>query len=183
MHGSEAPEIETLDWYIITLKYPEAKWALRVSWGAICCLYVLPISKQSVLLSLTTFKGVFHQALPLITTKKLLSPFLLHKTISYGKERVQLSSFTQSCLTLCNPMDCSITNSWSLFKLMSIELVMPSNNFILCHTLLLPPPIFPTSWYFSNEIILHIRWPKYWHFSNSISPSNEYSGLTSLGIN
>ena len=54
MHGSEAPEIETLDWYIITLKYPEAKWALRVSWGAIWCLYVLRISKQSVLLSLTT---------------------------------------------------------------------------------------------------------------------------------
>ena len=93
-------------------------------------------------------KGVFRQALPLITTKKLLSPFLLHKIISYGKERVLFSSFTQSCLTLCNPMDCGITNSWSLFKLMSIELVMPSNNFILCHTLFLPPSIFPTSWYF-----------------------------------
>ena len=70
-----------------------------------------------------------------------------------------------------------ITNSWSLLKLMSIELVMTSNYLILCHPLLLPPSIFPIIRVFSNESVLRIRWPKYWSFSFSISPSNEYSGL------
>ena len=71
----------------------------------------------------------------------------------------------------------SITNSWSLLKLMSIESVMPSNHLILCHALLLLPSIFPSIRVFSCESILHIRWPKYWSFSFSISPSNEYLGL------
>ena len=70
--------------------------------------------------------------------------------------------------------------SWSLLKLMSIELVMPYNHLILCCPLLLPPPIFPSTRVFSNESVLHIRWPKYWHFSFIISPSNEYSGLISF---
>ena len=74
----------------------------------------------------------------------------------------------------------SITNSWSLFRFMSIELVMPSNHLILCHSLLLPPSIFPHIRVFSSESVLHIRWPKYWSFSFSISPSNEYSGLICL---
>ena len=73
----------------------------------------------------------------------------------------------------------SITNSWSLLKLMSIESVMPSSHLILCCTLLLPS-IFPSIRVFSNESVLHIRWPKYWSFSFSISPSNEYSGLISF---
>ena len=73
----------------------------------------------------------------------------------------------------------SITNSWSLFKLMSIKSVMPSNHLILCHPLLLPS-IFPSIRVFSNESVLPIRWPKYWSFSFSISPSNEYSGLISF---
>ena len=71
----------------------------------------------------------------------------------------------------------SITNSWSLLKLMSFESVMPSNHLILCHPLLLPLSIFPSIRVFSNESVLHIRWPKYWSFSFSISPSNQYSGL------
>ena len=71
----------------------------------------------------------------------------------------------------------SITNSWSLLKLMSIESAMPSNHLILCNPLLLPPSIFPSIRVFSSESALHIRWPKYWSFSFSISPSNEYSGL------
>ena len=74
----------------------------------------------------------------------------------------------------------SITNSWSLLKLMSIELGMPSNHLILCHPLLLLPSIFPSIRVFSNESVLRIRWPKYWSFSFSISPSNEYSGLISF---
>jgi len=70
----------------------------------------------------------------------------------------------------------SITNSQSLLKLMSIELVMPSNHLIPCRPLLLPPSIFPSIRVFSNELVLHIRWPKSWSFSFSISPSNAYSG-------
>jgi len=73
-----------------------------------------------------------------------------------------------------------ITNSWSLLKLMSIESVMPSNHLILCCPLLLLPSIFPSIRIFSNESVLHIRWPKYWSFSFSISLSNEYSGLISF---
>ena len=76
----------------------------------------------------------------------------------------------------------SITNSWSLLRLMSIESVMPSNHLILCHPVLLPPSIFPVMRVFSNESALCIRWPKYWSFSFSISPSNEYSGLISFGM-
>ena len=74
----------------------------------------------------------------------------------------------------------SITNSRNLFKLMSIELVMPSNHLNLCHPLLLPPSIFPSIRVFSNELVLCIRWPKYWSFSFNISPSDEYSGLISF---
>ena len=75
----------------------------------------------------------------------------------------------------------SITNSWSLPKFVSIELVMPSNHLILCHPLLLPPSIFPSIRVFSKDSVLHIRWwPKYWSFSFSLSSSNEYSGLISF---
>ena len=74
----------------------------------------------------------------------------------------------------------SITNSWNLLKLMSIELVMQSNHLILCRPLLLLPSIFPSIRVFSNESVLHITWPKYWSFSFSIIPSNKYSGLISF---
>ena len=74
----------------------------------------------------------------------------------------------------------SITNSWSLLKLTSIEPVMPSNHLILCCVLLLPPSIFPSIRVFSNESVLHIRWPKHWSFSFDISPSSEHSGLSSF---
>ena len=82
--------------------------------------------------------------------------------------------------TAAHQASLSITNSWSLLKLMSIESVMPSNHLILCLPLLLPPSTFPCMGVFSNESILHIRWPKYWSFSFNISPSNEYSGLISF---
>ena len=75
----------------------------------------------------------------------------------------------------------SITNSWNLLKLMSTESVMPSNHLILCHPLL-PPSMFPSIRVFSNKSVLPIRWPKYWSFSFSISPSSEYSGLISFRI-
>ena len=71
-------------------------------------------------------------------------------------------------------------NSWSLPKLTSIELVMPSNHVIFCHPLLFLPSIFPSMRVFSNKSVLHIRWPKYWSFSFNISPSNEHPGLISF---
>ena len=76
----------------------------------------------------------------------------------------------------------SITNSKSLLKLMSIDLVMPSSHLILCHPLLFLPSIFPSIRVFSKKSVLHIKWPKYWSFSFSISPFNEYSGLISFKI-
>ena len=93
---------------------------------------------------------------------------------------------TQSCLSLCNPMDCSIqaylsiTNSCSLLKLISMESVMPSNHLILCHPLPILSSIVPSIRIFSNESVLPIRWPKYWSFS--FSHSNEFSGLISFRI-
>ena len=90
----------------------------------------------------------------------------------------QFISVAQSCLTLCDPMDC--TNSRSLLKLMSIKLVMPFNHLILFHPLLLLPSIIPSIRVFSNESVLHIRWTKCRSFSFNISPSKEYSGLISF---
>ena len=101
---------------------------------------------------------------------------------------VQFSSVAQSCPTFCEPMDCStpglpvLHNSQSLLKLMSIESVTPSNHLILCRPLLLPPSIFSSIRVFYSESVLHIRWPKYWSFSFSMSPSNEYSGLISFSM-
>ena len=99
-----------------------------------------------------------------------------------------VSSVAQSCPTPCDPMNHSTpglpvhTHSRSSVKLMSIESVMPSSHLILCHPLLLLPPIPPSIRVFSNESTLHIRWPKYWSFSFSISPSNEHPGLISFRI-
>ena len=99
---------------------------------------------------------------------------------------VQFSSVVQSCPILCNPMNRStpglpsITNSQSSLKLTSIESLMPSSHLILCHPLLLLPPIPPSIRVFSNESTLHMRGPKYWSFSFSISPSKEIPGLISF---
>ena len=101
------------------------------------------------------------------------------------EQSVQLLSHVQLLVTpwtATHQASLSITNSRSLLKLMSIRLVMPSNNLILCRPLLSLPSIFLSIRVFSNESVLHIRWPKYWSFSFSISPSNEYSGLISFGI-
>ena len=89
--------------------------------------------------------------------------------------RLFVTSWTATCQAFL-----SISNSQSLLKLMSTESVMPSKHLIPCHPLLLPPSIFPSIRVSSNESVFHIRWPKYWSFSFSISPSNEYSGLISF---
>ena len=98
---------------------------------------------------------------------------------------VLLTSVAQSCPTLCDPMDCStpglpVHHQLLELKLMSTELVMPSNHLILCHLLLLLSSTFPSIRVFSNESVLRIRWPKYWSFSFIITPSTEYSGLISF---
>ena len=98
------------------------------------------------------------------------------------------SSVTKSCLTLCDPMACSTPgfpvhhHLPEFIQLMSIKLVMPSSHLILWHPLIHLPPILPSIRVFSNESVLHIRWPKYWSFSFSISPSSEYLGLISFRI-
>ena len=110
------------------------------------------------------------------------------ESLSLDFSSVQFSSVQSlSCVrlfvtpwTAAHQASLSITNSWSLLKLMSIESVIPSNHLILCHPLFLLPSILPSTRVFSNESALHIRWPKYWSFSFNISPSNEHSGLISF---
>ena len=120
--------------------------------------------------------------------KAMVFPVVMYGCESWTVKKVAAAAAAkslQSCLTLCNPIDgspqtsLSITNSRSLLKLMSIKLVMTSNHLILCHPLL-PPSVFPSIRVFSNESNLFIRWPKYWSFSFSISPSNEHPGLISF---
>ena len=118
-----------------------------------------------------------------------LMPFplsFLFETVT--RSSVQFSSFSRSVVSdsfttprpAARQASLSVTNSYSFQKFMSIESVMPSNHLILCHTLLLLPSIFASIRVFSSESVLHIRWSKYWSFSFSINPSNEYSGLISF---
>ena len=102
----------------------------------------------------------------------------VHRTISSVQSLSHVQLFATPWTVACQA-SLSITNSRSLLRLMSIELVMPSNHLILCHPLLILPSI-PSIRVFSNELVLHLRWPKYWGFSFSISLSNEYSGLISF---
>ena len=102
-------------------------------------------------------------------------PFLQNSVQLLSCVQLFLAPWTAACQD-----SLSITNSWSLLKLMSIESVMPSNHLILYHPLLFPPSIFPRIRVFSNESAFHMRWPKYWNFSFSISPSKEYSGPISF---
>ena len=104
------------------------------------------------------------------------------------KDSIQFSSVTQPCLTLCDPMDCNTLGFPVHHQLPELtqthvhKVIMPSNHLILCCPLLLLPSIFPSIRVFSNESVLCIRWPKYWSFSFTISPSNEYSGMISFRI-
>ena len=108
-----------------------------------------------------------------------ISPFLGEFSSVQSLSRVRLFV---TPWTAARQASLSITKSWSPPKLMSITSVMPSNHLILCHPRFLLPSILPGTRIFSNESVLHLRWPKYWSFSFNISPSNEYSGLISLGL-
>ena len=112
--------------------------------------------------------------------------------LAWGKVKIQVGCCSVQLLshvrlfvtpwTAAHQASLSVTNSWSLLKLMPIELMMPSSHLILCLPLLLLPPVPPSIRVFSNESALCIRWPKYWSFSFIIGPSNEYSGLISFRI-
>ena len=121
-------------------------------------------------------KSVFNKSSPL---EKLFYQKLTFGVFSsvQSLSRVQLFA---TPWTAARQASLFITNIQSLLKLMSIVSVMPPNHLIFCHPLILPPSIFPSIRVFSNESVLCIRWPKYWSFSFSISPSNEYSGLISF---
>ena len=124
----------------------------------------------------------------LVKTEKQRTRFWASVSLSFLTylNSCTVCSDTKLCVTLCDPMDRStpgfpvLHHPLSLLKLMSIGSLMPSNHPILCCPLLLPPSIFSSIRVFSNESALHIRWPKYWSFSSSISPFNEYSGLISF---
>ena len=124
---------------------------------------------------------------PVSLSLSLYLSFLIcqrHPSGGYPWTLLRLDLSTKSCLIWPHGLQharppCPSPTSWSLLKLLFLELVMPSNHLILCYPLLLTS-IFPSIRVFSNESVLHIRWPKYWSFSFSISPSNEYSGLTSF---
>ena len=125
---------------------------------------------------IVSIQSLHHQWLCPATIKVFVSDGKIRFSVQW-LSRVQL--FATPGTAACRAF-LSITNSRSLFKLMSIMSVMPSNHLILCRPFLLPPSIFPSIRVFSKEPVLHIRWPKYWGFSFNISSSNEYSGLISF---
>ena len=142
-----------------------------------------PLSPTNLpVLNLSKHKGLFQR---ISSSRQMAKVLKFSFSTTPSDESVQFSSVTQLCLTFATPWiaarqaSLSTTNSQSLLKLMSIELVMPSTHFILCH-LLLPPSIFPSIRVFSNESALRIRWPKYRSFSFNISPSNEHPGQISF---
>ena len=128
----------------------------------------------------------FHWKFYIILNWSVLPLTRMASVGSMSNHRIQFSTVTQSCPTLCDPMTCSsqasqsITNSQSSLRLTSIESVMPSSHLILCRPLLLLPPISPSIRVFFNESTLCMRWPKYWSFSFSIIPSKEIPGLISF---
>ena len=139
--------------------------------------------------SLAYFTGSLKIGGSTISSNTILLSYIFCTTIFWSLNfnmLVQFSCSATHALLFVTPWiaalqaSLSITISSSLLKLMSIESVVPSNDLIFCHPLLLLPSIFPSIRIFSNEWVLHIKWPKYWSFSFSISPSNEYSGLISF---
>ena len=114
------------------------------------------------------------QALGHVLSCSVACGILVPSSVQFSRVQLFVTPWTAACQA-----SLSITNSWSLLKLKSIESVKPSNHLILCHPLL-QPSIFPSNRVFSNGSVLRIRWPKYWSFSFSFSPSNEYSGLISF---
>ena len=143
--------------------------------------YMLKTSESKPLVQITLPHHSFeHQHFsPLIFLSLSMNLCLKFLIFSLVQSLSHVQLFVSPWIAACQA-SLSITNSQSLLKLMYIKSVMPSNHLVLCHPLLLPPSIFPSIRVFCNESVLCIRWPKYWSFSFSISPSNEYSGLISF---
>ena len=152
------------------------------------CSYILSIRALNILI-FVILNFLPNNSNICVMSESSLQTLVLSTCFDWLFLLIQFCSVSQWCLTLCDPMDGSTQgfpvhpNSWSLLKLMSIKSVMSPNHLILYHPLLLLPSIFPSSRVFSNESVLHIKLPKYWNFSFSISFSNEYSGLISFRIN
>ena len=174
--------------YKMNCMYKTYRGEIRFTWGTFQCTdFIFFLTVFSIGTSCTSrfiFGSLSYNSGTIPSYTQIF--MLTHKETINSFSSVHFSSVAQLCLTLCNPMDCSTPGfcvphqPQSLLKLTSIESVMPSNHLILCHPLLLPPSIFPSIRVFSNESVHCIRWPKYWGFSFSISPSNEYSGLISF---
>ena len=168
------------------LRYSSSVSYFPLSWIPLGCTEV-GVGRELHCLLATTFFFFLQdwQAASCLGFKKKNHYFIVY-TSSEWFWISSAQSVTQSCPTLCNPMaeprqaSLSITNSRNLLKLKSIESVMPSEHLIFCHPLLLWPSIFPSIRVFSNESALLIRWPKYWSFSFSISPSSEHPALISF---
>ena len=124
-----------------------------------------------------SYEAPFFHSICILEKRSLFCAFLYSCSVQFSRSVVSdsVTPWTAACQA-----SLSITNSWSLLKLMSIESVMPSNHLVLCHPFLLLASIFPSIRGFSNESVLHIKWPKYWSFSFTISSPNEYSGLISF---
>ena len=149
------------------------------------------ISKELSILSKGISVVISHEHFPIYGIRPLQLSLLLDQFFissrTFNAISCALCCSVESCVRLfetpwteARQASLSFTSSWSLLKLMSIESVMPFNHLILCHPFLLLPSIFPSIRVFSNESVLRIRWPEYWSFSFSISPSSEYSGLISF---
>ena len=146
------------------------------------CLYILPPSSAATKTKSRNFPGGPVVKTPAANARGMGSIPSQGTKISYATVQFSCPVISDSLWpqdSACQA-SLSINNSRRLLKLMSIKSVMPSNHLILCHPLLPPPSIFPSIRVFSNELLLPRRWPKYWSFSFSISPSNEYSGLISF---
>ena len=188
--GSPVPGIlqaRTLEW--VAISFSNAwKWKVKVKSLSSAQLLATPwTAAYQAPPSMGFSRQEYWSGVPLPSPGNLFYFYLIPTTIliylahqfssvqSLSHVRLFATPWTAACQA-----SLFITNSWSLLKLMSIELVMPSNHLILCGPLLLLPSILPTIRVFSNESVLCIRWPKDWSFSFSISPSNEYSGLISF---
>ena len=153
---------------------------LREKSNSVPPFYIVVSGRKSVSTHyLHLYLSIIHQGQYLVVKKKSFLKGKYEIPISSVQSLSRVRLFAAPSTAACQA-SLSITNSQSLPKLVSIESVMPFNCLILCHPLLLPPSIFPSIRVFSNESVLHIRWPKYWSFNFSISPSNEYSGLISF---